>query len=196
MDPPWHADRTSRDLNSSSHIGDNLDGSQDAPGGSGTPQSPSWKFAFCTACRCTAYWSSLSWPIWRMWQEVQVKRCSSGHEVPLQYHWKLRASQVAINGLRGTHGREHLLHCCLLLPWSHWCCGGGEWRATFRAGPKWGGAHCPSTLGEGAPEEGGADLPALWTLADMMPGNWFTGVPTMATSAPEVLLTPGGLQSI
>ena len=35
-----------------------------------------------------------------------------------------------------------------------------------------GAAHWPSTLGEGAPEEGGANSPALWTLADMRSTNW------------------------
>ena len=49
---PCHGDRTSRDLNSSSHTG-GLDGPQDVPEGNGTPLSPSWRYAFHTACRCT-----------------------------------------------------------------------------------------------------------------------------------------------
>ena len=38
---------------------------------------------------------------------------------------------------------------------------GMQW-ALFGAGSKGEGACQPSTLGEGAPEEGGADLPASW----------------------------------
>ena len=46
---PCHGDRILRDLNSSSYIGDKLIGSLDAPEGSGTPWSPSCRYAFCTA---------------------------------------------------------------------------------------------------------------------------------------------------
>ena len=44
---------------------------------------------------------------------------------PLQCHQELRTSQGAGNGLRGTSGKGCLLWCCLLLLWSHWCCGSG-----------------------------------------------------------------------
>ena len=40
-----------RDPNSSSHTGDRLDGSQDAPEGSETPYRPDWMFAFHTTHR-------------------------------------------------------------------------------------------------------------------------------------------------
>ena len=35
-------------------------------------------------------------------------------------------------------------------------------------------------LGEAAPEGGGADSPALWTMADMRSTSHLTGVPAMA----------------
>ena len=43
---PYHRDRTSRGLNSASHIGDKLDILLDAPEGSGTPWSPGWRYVF------------------------------------------------------------------------------------------------------------------------------------------------------
>ena len=47
---------------------------------------------------------------------------------------------------------------------------GAQW-APFGAEPKGEGAHQLSALGEGAPEKGGFNPPALWNLADIRSTN-------------------------
>ena len=49
--------------------------------------------------------------------------------------------------------------------------------------PKGEGACQLSTVGEGAPGEGGADSPVSWSPADTRSANWHTGVPIMANSS-------------
>ena len=139
--PPCHGDGTLRDLNSSSHIGNRLDGFQDTPAGSRTPASPSRRYAFHTTCRYTSYQSPSIWPAWRILQEVWVEGGSRGGRSPLQGHQKLRASKGAIDGLRGACGKGFLLCCHLLLLQSHWCCGGGG-----MVGSLWGRAQRRGSL--------------------------------------------------
>ena len=146
---PCHGDGTLRDLNSSSYTGDKLDRSQDAPGGNGTPWSPSWRFAFHTTHRCTSYQSPFRWLTWRIWQEVWVRDTAGDGRSPCRTarSWKLpRAS----NGLGGACGEEGCLLYCHLLLWVHQHYGIGGMVGSLWVGPKEGGTHQPSTPGEGA----------------------------------------------
>ena len=59
----------------------------------------------------------------------------------------------------------------------------GVEQALLRACSEGKGAHQPCTLGKGAPQGGGANYLASWTLADMRSTNPLTGAPTMANSS-------------
>ena len=61
VDPPVMKTETLRDPNTSSHTGIKLDGPPDVPEGSGIPLSPSWRYAFHAAGKCTFCWSPSSW---------------------------------------------------------------------------------------------------------------------------------------
>ena len=136
---PCHGDGTLRDLNSSTHTGDKLDGAPDVPGGSGTPLSPSWRYAFSTACRCTFLQSPSNWLAWKIWKEVQVEGHSRGWRSPMQHYQEGGGSKGASDSLRGAWGKRCLLQCHLLLLWGHWHTGGGD-----MMGSLWG---LPQTIG-------------------------------------------------
>ena len=101
----------------------------------------------------------------------------------LQCHWKLRASWGPAMASEGPMGRDT-------------SCNGasfslsdpdvevvGAQQALFGMGPEGEGSCQPSTVGEEALGEGGANPPALWTLADTRSTSWLAGVPTMASSS-------------
>ena len=101
---------------------------------------------------------------------------------PLQLWQKLGASWGVSNGLRGVCGKGCLLLGHLCLPQCSRSGSGEAWWAFFETRPKGEEACQPSTVGEEAWREGGAILPASWTLADTISTNQLTGVPTRANS--------------
>ena len=109
-----------------------------------------------------------------------IEECGRGWEVPLQYHWKLRDSWGASNGLRGDCGKGCLLQCCFpSFGASDIVVVGIQW-ALFEAGPKGVEAHQPSTLEKGSQRKEESSHHLHGPPADTRSTSWLSGVPNMA----------------